>query len=198
MTTADKITASRLVMAPVFFLIYFAPSHVALDSRVAVVVLWVLFVAMELSDLFDGMAARGAKQVSDFGKLFDPFADVLARLTYFVCFAFSGLMPLWVFMLILYREYGINFIRTLAIRRGVAMGARPGGKLKAVVYMVAGSLSMIMLTLNAFGWLPAVSPIVAGVSFGVYCLAGALSLISFVDYVVYYRSIRVPLPGAGE
>ena len=50
------------------------------------VVLWVLFVVIELSDVFDGMVARRRQIVSDLGKLLDPFADVVSRLTYFIVF----------------------------------------------------------------------------------------------------------------
>ncbi|MCX7025090.1 MAG: CDP-alcohol phosphatidyltransferase family protein [Spirochaetes bacterium] len=195
MTTADKLTASRLVLAPFFFMFYFIPPYFSVDARFVIPVLWGFFIVMELTDLFDGMAARRNNSASDFGKLFDPFADVIARLTYFLCFAFTGLMPLWVFLLVVYREYGILFIRLLAARRGVAMGARPGGKLKAVVYMVAGSVSMIMLTLNAFGWLGNASAYIATGSFVVYCIAGALSVGSFADYLLHYRSLsRSPAP----
>jgi CDP-diacylglycerol--glycerol-3-phosphate 3-phosphatidyltransferase len=138
------------------------------------------------------MAARKTGMSSDFGKLFDPFADVLARLTYFLCFAFSGLMPLWVFLVVVYREYGILFIRLLAARRGVAMGARPGGKFKAVVYMVAGSVSMIMLTLNKFAWFGNLSAYIATGSFVIYCIAGVVSIGSFVDYLFQLRNLSRP------
>ena len=42
-----------------------------------VAVLWALFLVIEVSDLFDGLAARRNGTVSDFGKLFDPYADLI-------------------------------------------------------------------------------------------------------------------------
>ena len=60
-----------------------------------IALLWGLFLVIEVSDLFDGLAARRTGTVSDFGKLFDPYADVFARITYFVCFALDGIMPAW-------------------------------------------------------------------------------------------------------
>jgi len=64
---------------------------------------------MELSDFVDGRLARRDNQVTAFGKLFDPFADVISRVTYFLAFASIGIMPLWVFLVVLYREFGILF-----------------------------------------------------------------------------------------
>ena len=75
---------------------YIWGSTIGLSPVVSVVVLWSLFILIELSDLLDGAAARKLNTVSGFGKLFDPFADVFARLTYFVCFSYTGIMPLWI------------------------------------------------------------------------------------------------------
>ena len=135
MNLADRLTSSRLFLAPIFFIAYQWGS--ALGQGPATALLWVLFVAMEISDLLDGKAARKQGTVSAFGKLFDPFADVIERMTYFVCFAFSGIMPIWALLLILYREFAQLFLRMVLSGRGIAMGARPGGKLKAV-FLYAG------------------------------------------------------------
>ena len=94
MNLADTLTASRLVMAPVFFVIYMWGGAMGLPPAASVAILWTIFVLIEVSDLLDGMAARAMKTVSGFGKLFDPFADVFARLTYFVCFAYTGIMQI--------------------------------------------------------------------------------------------------------
>jgi CDP-diacylglycerol---glycerol-3-phosphate 3-phosphatidyltransferase len=187
MTTADKLTASRLVLAPVFFVAY--RSDAVLTPIPYVAILWGLFLVIEVSDLFDGFAARSAGTVSDFGKLFDPYADVFARLTYFVCFMLDGIMPAWVFILILYREFSINFLRMLLVQRGVAMGARPGGKLKSAIYMTAGAVSLVFVSISKLGLLPGfMSPLVV-VIYALYSLAALLSVLSFVDYFIQFRKI---------
>jgi CDP-diacylglycerol--glycerol-3-phosphate 3-phosphatidyltransferase len=134
------------------------------------------------------MAARKLKIVSGFGKLFDPFTDVLARITYFVCFAWVGIMPLWILVIILYREFGINFLRMLLVERGIAMGARSGGKLKAVVYVVAGLVSLLVWSLMQFSMeVPRALSIFVTLS---YVLAAILSVSSFLDYVNQFRKYR--------
>lgn len=186
MTVADKVTMSRIILAPFFFIIYmykiFSPS-------LSVILLWILFIIIELSDFLDGQVARSSDQVSSFGKLFDPFADVLARVTYFVCFAFSGLMPLWVLLIILYREFSILFLRMMLSFRQIAMGARPGGKLKAGVYMLAGLLSLLQMTFAVYfpaSTLMSVLKLAAQIA---YYGAALLSVLSFADYLSQYQKL---------
>lgn len=188
MTTADKLTASRIILAPVFFAAFLLYRSGLVPPLPVLVAMWLLFIYMEVSDLLDGMAARASSTVSDFGKLFDPFADVLARLTYFLCFAIDGIMPLWILLLVLYREYSIIFLRMLLTRRGISMGARPGGKAKAVLYMSAGLLSLAVVTLREYTALPGLAA-AETLTMVAYALAAILSVVSFIDYVAQFRKL---------
>jgi phosphatidylglycerophosphate synthase len=86
LTLADKVTLARLVLAPLAVAGYlFGPVQWMLCF-------WIcgLFVAMaEITDYMDGRIARMRGEVSDFGKLADPFCDVLYRMTVF----FAMLLP---------------------------------------------------------------------------------------------------------
>ncbi len=188
MTTADKLTASRIILAPVFFAAFLLYRSGLVPPLPVLVAMWLLFIYMEVSDLLDGMAARASSTVSDFGKLFDPFADVLARLTYFLCFAIDGIMPLWILLLVLYREYSIMFLRMLLTRRGISMGARSGGKAKAVLYMSAGLLSLAVVTLREYTALPGLAA-AETLTMVAYALAAILSVVSFIDYVAQFRKL---------
>jgi CDP-diacylglycerol--glycerol-3-phosphate 3-phosphatidyltransferase len=186
MSTADKVTLSRIFLAPLFFILYRYPLLGALPT---VILLWLLFAVIELSDLVDGQIARSANMVSDFGKLFDPFADVLARVTYFICFAFDGIMPLWIFLIVLYREFSILFLRMMLSGRGIAMGARPGGKLKAGLYMVSGLLALLFLSVKRLAPAAQFQDILGSLVLAAFIAAALLSIISFIDYLVQYRRL---------
>jgi CDP-diacylglycerol--glycerol-3-phosphate 3-phosphatidyltransferase len=187
MTLADKLTASRLALAPVFFVAYRWCVHLGAVPYIAI--LWALFLLIEISDLLDGLAARRHGTVSDFGKLFDPYADVFARITYFICFALDGIMPAWFLVVILYREFSINFIRMLLAQRGIAMGARMGGKLKSATYMAAGGASLILVSAKAFALLPAVWRPLEIAIYAIYTIAAILAVASFADYFIQYRRL---------
>jgi CDP-diacylglycerol--glycerol-3-phosphate 3-phosphatidyltransferase len=191
MTNADKVTLSRILLAPCFFVLYRYSPFAGLPT---VVVLWILFGAIEISDFVDGRVARAERKVSSFGKLFDPFADVIARITYFLCFALEGVMPPIILIIVLYREFGILFLRQLLGLKGIAMGARPGGKLKSAFYMVSGLLSLLMVSLTRLGWQPDFAAFLKLPVLVAYIVAGLLCVGSFIDYLIQYRKLTAPKP----
>ena len=83
MTTANKITLTRIAMIP--FFIYFAaqPMLIIDETRylaafpTSTVIALVLFCVASFTDFLDGYVARKYNQVTDFGKFVDPLADKL-------------------------------------------------------------------------------------------------------------------------
>jgi CDP-diacylglycerol--glycerol-3-phosphate 3-phosphatidyltransferase len=191
MTIADKVTSLRLVLAPCFFVVYLLPiilPFLSLPSAPwTVPVLWLLFILSEISDLIDGKIARTRNEVSDFGKLFDPFADTLVRITYFLCFVVDGILPVILFLVVLYREFGILFLRNLMLKKGVAMGARKGGKLKAVSYMLAGAAALLASSALRLGMDRLVFSRLRLIAVVVFVISVLISVASFADYVLVYR-----------
>lgn len=191
MNLANALTASRLVLSPVFFVLFFLPEWSGSYQLVTVLLLWVVFIAIEISDVLDGAVARKQNIVSDLGKLFDPFADVISRLTYFVTFAAVGIMPVWIVLLILYREYTIIFLRMMMYRTGTAMAARKGGKLKAVFYAIAGGAGILVAMTR---WIDALAPYEAPMeifAMVVFLLSLFLAYLSLSDYlIVFFRHMR--------
>ena len=204
MTLADKITSLRLVLAPVFFIIYFLPrffpsifavSTPVIDGNLVFIghpwtvpVLWFLFLGSEFTDMLDGRIARKRREVSDFGKLYDPFADTLTQLTYFLCFVIDGILPPLLFLVVIYREFSILLVRNLMLKKGVALGARMGGKIKTVSYIVAAGLALLASSIVRLGiegdfyrWIT-LSAVV------VFFVSVVFAVISFFDYVSVYRS----------
>lgn len=193
MNLANFLTSLRIFLSPFFLAVFFLPVWTDGEFKIAsVIACWIIFIVMELSDLFDGMAARAAGVVSDLGKLFDPFADVVSRLTYFLCFVGIGIMPLWVFAVIMYRELGIIFIRLLAVRKGFAMGARMGGKLKAWAYAFGGIFGLLYVSLDRTGLFADFQHLIRITAEVCFYLSAAAALISLAEYLVFlYKKYRV-------
>lgn len=188
MNVANVVTSLRLYLSPVFFVFAFLPHWTSGRFGVlSAVVLWILFAVIELSDILDGTIARRLNIVSDVGKLLDPFADVVSRLTYFVVFAAFSIMPVWIFILIMYREIGIIFLRMMLVRDGIALAARKGGKLKAVMYAVSAGFGLLMLMHLRIGNLESLMPVLPWVTLASFGLAVALSWISMIDYIIVIR-----------
>jgi len=202
MALANKVTASRLVVAPVFFVIYllprFFPSTFALTPPYGepvlfsgafwtVIILWFLFIGSEITDMLDGMIARRRGEISDFGKFFDPFADTLTQVTYFFCFVIDGILPPVLFLAVLYREFSILFIRNLMLRKGIAMGARMGGKIKTVIYIVAAGLALLASSVQRLGMSDEIFRIFVMAASAVFALSVIVAIFSFFDYISVYR-----------
>ena len=193
MNVANFYSALRIFLAPVFFVLFFLPEWIGFGSVQTAWILFPLFVFMEFTDFLDGYFARKFNTVSDFGKLFDPFADVLANLTVLFSFVLSGYLPSLFFIVILYREMGIMFVRMLASRKGVAIGARKGGKLKTVLYIVAAGFSLLIECASRLSFsLGSFANIARPINLGLYTLAVIVSVISFMDYLIHFASILKP------
>jgi CDP-diacylglycerol--glycerol-3-phosphate 3-phosphatidyltransferase len=126
-TLANGITALRIVLLPPA-LFFFLQNQIMFS-----ILALVLIVIMELSDLFDGMLARKLNQVTDFGKIFDPFADHIYRLSFFLIFFLNGMIPLWMFLVCFYRDSLVLNIRVFAAAcQNTVVAARLSGKIKAI------------------------------------------------------------------
>jgi CDP-diacylglycerol--glycerol-3-phosphate 3-phosphatidyltransferase len=195
MQTATKLTFCRIFCAPVFFVLYFLPvwfGQFLFLSAFSVYIMLPLLIFAELTDYFDGQYARSHDQVSGFGKVFDPFADVFLNITVFLCLVLSGYMPGVILLLIIYREISMTFIRLVAIQEGVAIGARKGGKTKTVLYIISGFFALTIESALRLNLLAPDAPVVkmcklAGIGLFVLCLAA--SYVSFADYLIHFRSV---------
>lgn len=79
LTIPNLLSAIRIVLVPVFLVLFLKAHYVA-----AVVVLAI----SGLSDLFDGKIARRFNQISNLGKILDPVADKLTQITLALAYFF--------------------------------------------------------------------------------------------------------------
>ena len=198
MTLSNRFTLARAVFAPIFYLIYNIP--VWFDSRILSVIsaciMIPLLAVVEVTDYWDGHYARKYNEVSDFGKIFDPFADVILNLTVFLCALSSGYMPFVLFVLIFYREFSQSFLRMAALKKGIAIAARMGGKLKTVFYIISGFffLTLESYTRFAFPFIPEFVDVIIKAALrystlALFVVCVLLSWGSFIDYIKSFYSI---------
>ncbi|MCR4939724.1 MAG: CDP-diacylglycerol--glycerol-3-phosphate 3-phosphatidyltransferase [Treponemataceae bacterium] len=190
MTKADKFTTVRLVFAPIFLIIYILPEWFPASGFITGCILLPLLCFAEFTDFLDGFYARKMNNVSDFGKLYDPFADVVLHLSSFFCYVHTGYMSFIVLLLLFYRETGMLFLRMVAAKKGVAVGARKGGKLKTVLYIATSFVclavdTLVRLGVNISGF-ESISTIVITVM-SILCVVA--SYVSFIDYLISFKSI---------
>ena len=190
MKIADIFTLIRIVLAPVFLIVYFIPEWFGFGNVLSVWILLPLIIFAEFTDFLDGYFARKTNQVSDFGKLFDPFADVFLHLTVFFCYTLSGYISPFIMLLFAYREFGMLFVRLLAAKKGVTIGARKGGKFKTVLYVGASVFTLAVESLLRLGVnLGNALPTLKIISVVLFALGLVASYTSFADYLINYKKI---------
>ncbi|MHC4480271.1 MAG: CDP-alcohol phosphatidyltransferase family protein, partial [Planctomycetota bacterium] len=143
----------------------------------AIVAATVLIGAVELSDLLDGYLARLHNSVSGFGKMFDPYADSISRLTIYWSLAVVGRCLVFVPLVMAIRDVTVGYSRILMARRGGDVSARHTGKLKALVQGASAPLLMA-------------GPLYWGASgrYFVYALSGAVVVVTLASMVDYGRA----------
>jgi CDP-diacylglycerol--glycerol-3-phosphate 3-phosphatidyltransferase len=182
MTVANVLTFLRIALSPVFFVIFSLAGLLPGAQLLFVVILWVIFVLIELSDFFDGIVARKRGEVSELGKVLDPFADSVSRLTYFICFAMDGFLQFWILIVLVYRDLFTAFIRMYMATKGIVHGSRLTGKIKAWVYAGAGIAGLIYFSLKRLLILNEIHAILLAVSNIIFLLCVLIALVTIADY----------------
>lgn len=146
MTIPNWLTILRLLISPFFLLIYIYPGAFFLTGVTLPYVLIVLFLFFELSDAFDGFLARKYQQVTDLGKLIDPMADSITRISAFLTFTQGPVnLPIIIVFVFIYRDIMVGTLRTICALKGYALGARASGKIKAVIQAVSIFVILVLM-----------------------------------------------------
>lgn len=192
MNLPNRLTLARLIMTPLFFVAFYLPIwfNTSLQTLSTVLVL-LLFIAIEATDLLDGIIARKRNLVTDLGKVMDPFADTFARLTYFVCLMSVDIFPIIAFVVILWRELAQSFIRSLLMREGKALPANIWGKTKAVLYAVSAVAGVIyLILLRSFSTL-SVLPLLQTILNVLFYISAFASIASFFTYIYQIKKSKI-------
>ncbi len=128
MNLPNKLTIARIIAAPVYVILY------ALEWYIPA---FIVFVAASLTDMLDGRIARARGLVTNFGKIMDPLADKILVYSAFCMFIDKGIVPGWMLIIILAREFAVSGMRTVAASEGKVIAAGMTGKIKTVLQMFA-------------------------------------------------------------
>lgn len=114
------------------------------DNNLARIVALVCFIIASITDFLDGNLARRRHQVTKIGIFLDPLADkMLVNLT-FLTLVYLNVVPLWIFAVILVRDFIVDGIRMMSAKDGVTMAASKLGKSKTMIQM----FTLVFMILN--------------------------------------------------
>jgi CDP-diacylglycerol---glycerol-3-phosphate 3-phosphatidyltransferase len=131
-----------------------------------------VFLAAALTDLLDGYLARRWKQVTTVGTLLDPVADKLLISAALISLVEIRLLPGWMVILIIGREFAVSGLRSIAAAEGYTIKAGELGKSKMMLQVVG--VTLVMLSMR---W-----PDLRGLALAAMWAVVAMGLASAVDY----------------
>jgi len=196
----NSITLSRFVLALAFVYVFF------IDNMYAKIAAFMIVVISEITDLADGKIARARNEVTQTGKLLDPLADSVSRLTVFICFAAYAttsysyvspvwqlenihLVPVWMVVLVVFRELLVSSLRTFAATQGIILSARKSGKIKAATQSASILIILFLVILHYF--IPKL-PLNA-LSFFIMLITTLVTLWSGAEYFISNKKVIMQL-----
>ncbi|WP_291560184.1 MULTISPECIES: CDP-diacylglycerol--glycerol-3-phosphate 3-phosphatidyltransferase [unclassified Clostridium] len=175
MNLANKLTVIRILLVPIFLV------FIALNTSLGTILATIVFVVASLTDKLDGYIARSRNQVTTFGKFMDPLADKLLVTSALVSLVELQVIPGWVAMIIIAREFAVSGLRTLAASEGIVIAASNWGKAKTVIQIVAIIAGLVTLSYNS--WIIKIITVIS------MALAVIITIISGLDY--FYKNVDV-------
>ena len=104
-----------------------------------------IFLAAGATDLLDGYLARKWGQITTVGTLLDPIADKLLVSSALIALVQVRVVPAWMTIVIVGREFAISGLRSIAAAEGYVIKASDFGKLKLVSQVTAISLLLLSM-----------------------------------------------------
>ena len=152
-----------LIIIP-FILI--APAHPFLGA--------VIFSIAAITDYLDGYIARKTQQVTKLGILLDPIADKLLIISALVLFVDMEVIPAWIAIVIIAREFIVTGLRVVALSMDMVIPAEMGGKLKVTaqissIIVLLVDRTFINMDLYSIGilllWIAMILGIISGIQY---------------------------------
>ena len=172
MNLPNKLTCLRVVMIP--FCVFFLLTDFVPGSRI---IAMLIFLAASFTDYLDGHIARSRNLVTNFGKFMDPLADKLLVCSVLICFVQMGMLPAWMVIIIIAREFIISGFRLIASDAGIVIAASWWGKTKTVTQMAL--IIVMMLGIPALRILEII----------LMWAALILTVISLIDYIAKNKEV---------
>lgn len=194
MNLPNKITLSRILLIPVFAVIFFLdviPYNYFISA--------IIFVVAACTDFIDGHIARSRNLVTNLGKFLDPIADKVLVSTAFILLLVrqETLTVLWnadwvliyagvCVAVILARELIVSGFRMVAASTGLVLAADKVGKVKTTFQDI--SIAMLLAGADFFGILQA-SQVLNGIGIVTLGIAAVLTIWSGTGYIVKNKAV---------
>jgi CDP-diacylglycerol--glycerol-3-phosphate 3-phosphatidyltransferase len=144
MVLPNQLTILRIILTPVFLVLFLTGEPWLIQIS------YVVFIVAAITDWYDGWLARKFNYITEWGKFMDPLADKILTSTAFMAFVIVGVLPLWMVLLIIIRDFVITLIRVYADYRKVSFTTTRTAQLKTFMQMFFLYYLLLIYTLKTF------------------------------------------------
>ena len=186
-TPANVVTLIRILLVPVFVVAIISPWPDFFPEWESAE-LWkpwiaaLIFAILSCTDALDGYLARSRGEVTNFGKFIDPLADKILVAAALLALIELQVLPSWVALLIIAREFIVSGLRMLVATHGVVVAASWYGKAKTVFQIIAILLFIVKGSDVLLALHPDMELALYVVSWFFMIIALVLTIVSMVDY----------------
>jgi len=146
MNLPNSLTILRIFFVPLLVAALVQENIVITLRGVPVTHEWLglaIFLTAAGTDILDGYLARRWKQVTTIGTLLDPIADKLLISAALISLVQVRVLPGWMAILIIGREFAVSGLRSIAAAEGYTIKASDLGKTKMFAQVMAISCMLL-------------------------------------------------------
>lgn len=129
MVLPNQLTILRIILTPVFLFFFLSPEPLYKQISIGI------FIIAALTDWYDGWLARKFNYITTWGKFWDPLADKILTSSAFMGFALLEIVPLWMVIIIILRDFIITGLRAYADYRNFSFPTSYYAKWKTFLQM---------------------------------------------------------------
>jgi CDP-diacylglycerol--glycerol-3-phosphate 3-phosphatidyltransferase len=129
MVLPNQLTILRIILTPVFLFFFLSPEPLYKQISIGI------FIIAALTDWYDGWLARKFNYITTWGKFWDPLADKILTSSAFIGFAILEIVPLWMVIIIILRDFIITGLRAYADYRNFSFPTSYYAKWKTFLQM---------------------------------------------------------------
>lgn len=150
-----------------------------------------IFLTATATDFLDGWLARRRGEITTLGTLLDPIADKLLISAAFISLVELGLVPAWMVVVVVAREFAVTGLRTIASDQGVVIAASAWGKAKMASQITA--ISVLILS-ERFEFLELPGKVMLWIVVAIALISGAQYFALFLRKIVSFSGPPAPNP----
>lgn len=142
MNIPNKLTLIRFLTIPfIITTLYIQTKEATYTALTLLIIAWV-------TDILDGYLANKMGLRTKQGAFFDPFVDKILVSFTFIVLGDIGLVPMWLVILMIFRDYLSQAIRSMASINGIILKSEWSGKIKFGLQMTTIIFATFLLALS--------------------------------------------------